>query len=1055
MPINFTEDHQSQLPALSLLIKLGYTYLSPEEALIARGGKSSNVILEEILGKQLGRINKIKISGQTEVNFSPENLEKGILALKDIPYNEGFINASRIIYDRMRFGHALEQSINGDKKSFTLQYIDWKHPERNVFHVTEEFSVLRSGRADHYRPDLVLFVNGIPLCVIECKSPQIGINKGIEQHLRNQQSDGIRNLYIYTHLLLSVSTLQAQYATTDTKKEFWGLWKAPKQSEKVLAELLNTPLSAVQSASFLALRDAHAQKDYRQWEQSISAISEQDRSIYHLCQPEKLLEICKDYIVFESERYKKIARYQQYYAIKKTLNRIAQSEGLKRQGGVIWHTQGSGKSLTMAMLARKIFEEVKNPKIVLVTDRTDLDGQISDTFRHVDGVSVENAGTGKKLIELLKSKSDSVVTTVINKFETAVETLGKNPLTDPNIFVLIDEGHRTQYGTFSVKMQQVLPNACFIAFTGTPLMKKEKNTAEKFGGIIDAYTLSEAVADGAIVPIFYEGRFAVQDVNQNPIDKAFERVSEPLTEYQKSDLKQKYSRADLIGKTEQKIDEIARDVSAHFVATYGADKTQESAGFKAMFVAPNKKTAIKFKNAFDLIGTMRVEVIMSPPDVREGTEDIHEEAEDDVVAFWKRMEDKHGKGFEKILINEFKNTSQPDMLIVVDKLLTGFDVPQVAVMYICKPLKEHSLLQAIARVNRVYEGKEYGLIVDYQGILGDLDEAMSIYSAFNEFEQQDILGSLSDVNEKIAELPQLHSQLNDLFKSLVNRSDLVLYSIHLSDVAIREDFYKRFTAFVKCLKLAFSTLSFEQNTSLALKAQYRQDAAFYAKLRNSVLQQYGEESKVDFKKFEKQLQKLLDQHVTTEEVIRLTEMVDILDRTAFAQALAQFEGTRAKAEAIASQTAKHITERMEEDPVFYKKLSELIQQTIADLRANRISELAALENLKMHQEAAIHQQGNDIPEALTHHQNAVPFFRLLRHKSNLTEAQSIDFALMSTKIMMQHICVDWHLKVDVRNRINFDISEYLIDEYKFSIEEAEDISSACLSIAEKRYSYAT
>ncbi|MCD8518262.1 MAG: HsdR family type I site-specific deoxyribonuclease, partial [Flavobacterium sp.] len=573
-------------------------------------------------------------------------------------------------------------------------------------------------------------------------------------------------------------------------------------------------------------------------------------------------------------------------------------------------------SLTMAMLARKIYLTVKNPKIILVTDRVDLDNQITETFRNVD-VPVHNAKTGNQLVELLQSKSDAVVTTIINKFEAAVNHLGSNPLESPNIFVLIDEGHRTQYGTFNVKMQKVLPNACFLAFTGTPLMKKEKSTAQKFGGIIDAYTIVQAVEDGAIVPIIYEGRHAIQNVNQKALDRGFDSVAEPLSEYEKVDLKKKFSKANLVSKTEQRIDEITRDISDHYTQNWGLDKTGERSGFKGMVVTPDKATAIKYKKAFDLIGKVSTEVIMSSPDTREGNDDIHGEPSNEVVAFWRQMEVRYGKNFEESVINQFKKTDYPDLLIVVDKLLTGFDVPRVVVMYVCRKLREHTLLQAIARVNRVALGKEYGFIVDYEGIIGELDEAMNTYSAFNEFDDTDLVGTLTDINKEVQKLPQLHSELMDIFKQLKNKWDIVAYSDLLSDEAKRVEFYQKFTAFAKCLKLAFSSIEFENSTQEETKKLYTKHLKFFTELRNSVVNTYTD--KIDFKKYEKQLQKLLDQHVTTEEVIRLTEQVSILDAKAFEQELEKVVGARAKAETIASRTAKHISERMDEDPVFYKK----------------------------------------------------------------------------------------------------------------------------------------
>ncbi|MDO6435637.1 type I restriction endonuclease subunit R [Flavitalea sp. BT771] len=1047
---SFRENDVSQLPALQLLMRMGYTYLSPEEALAARDNKTSNVLLEDILRTQLKAINSIRVGSSKTTVFSDGNIEAGIQALKDLPFQDGYISASQHAYERLTLGKALEQSIDGDKKSFTLQYIDWQHPERNVYHVTEEFEVMRTVSREHLRPDIVLFVNGIPLVVVECKRPDMKdpVAQAISQHTRNQTEDGIRPLYAYSQLLLACATLQAKYATTDTKSEFWSIWKEETKYKNELGALLNQPITAEELAALRATRSA---TEIDAWSQRLFSgviASIQDMYIFNLCRPLRLLALIKDYILFEGGRYKKIARYQQYFAIEKIVRRIQEINEGRRHGGVIWHTQGSGKSLTMAMLARRIHQEVRNPKIVLVTDRVDLDTQITETFGQAE-VPVHRARTGAQLVELLQSKSDAVVTTVINKFEAAVERLGRTPLASPDIFVLIDEGHRTQYGSFNVKMQKVLPNACFLAFTGTPLMKQEKSTAQKFGGIIDAYTIRQAVEDGAIVPIIYEGRHAVQDVNQKALDRGFDHVAEGLSPFETADLKRKYSRANLIGKTEQRIDEIARDISDHYTHNWGLDRTGERSGFKGMVVTPDKATAIKYKRAFDLIGKVKSEVIISPPDMREGYEDIHENPSDEVITFWKKMETKYGKDFEASVITQFKKTDYPDLLIVVDKLLTGFDEPRVVVMYLCRKLKDHTLLQAIARVNRVAPGKDWGYIIDYEGVLGDLDAAMDIYSSLEQFEAADLEGAVTDIKSIVARLPQVHSELNDIFHSLPNKQDIVSYSNLLADKAIRETFYDKFSEFARCLKLALSSIDFENNTDEYRKNLYKEDLNFFTQLRNAVCQAYSD--KVDFSRYEKQLQKLLDQHVTTEEVIRLTEQVSILDGEAFERELQKVIGERAKAETIASRTSRHITERMDEDPVFYKKLSELIQQTIADLRAQRLSEAEALRKLNQYREQAINRDGEDVPQVLKDAAEPIAFYRLGIAEGKLSEGQSIEFAQATDRIIRQYLVVDWQHKLDVIRKVNFYIGEYLIDELHLSIEQAEALADKCMHIAKARY----
>ncbi|MEZ5036313.1 MAG: HsdR family type I site-specific deoxyribonuclease [Chitinophagales bacterium] len=576
---SFKEDHISQIPALQMLVNLGYTYLNPAEADRQRGGKTTNVLLEDVLRKQLKEINSIRVSASKTSIFTDENIERGILALKNLPMNEGYIAASERAYNLLTLGQALEQSVDGDKKSFTLQYIDWKNIGNNVFHVTEEFSVMRSTSKEHYRPDLVLFVNGIPLCIIECKRPDMKepLKQAISQHLRNQQEDGIRSLYVYSQLLLCISSNDAVYGSNDTKPEFFAKWVEKFSSDKEeaeykskLKELKNKPLSQKQTDELFADRFKYVRNYFNELNQEEIQPTVQDEYLYSLCRHERLMDLAFNFILFENG-VKKITRYQQFFAIKKSMQRIRNVENGKRKGGVIWHTQGSGKSLTMVMLAQAIAMEpsIRNPKIVLVTDRTDLDNQITSTFRKC-GKFVENATTGQRLVELLESKSDAVVTTIINKFVAAVKKINQ-PLESHDIFVLVDEGHRTQHGTFNVDMQKTLPNACFIAMTGTPLFKKDKSTAAKFGGVIDAYTVDQAVKDKAVVPLLYEGRLALQDVNASPIDTFFGMVSEPLTEYQKADIKKKFARYDHLNSAEQKMRMIAW-ISAIISVTIGKVK---------------------------------------------------------------------------------------------------------------------------------------------------------------------------------------------------------------------------------------------------------------------------------------------------------------------------------------------------------------------------------------------------------------------------------------------------------------------------------------------------
>lgn len=1073
---SFKEDHISQVPALQMLQRLGYIYLTPEEAEKLRGGKTSNVLLDDILRKQLKEINSEKRISSTKTTYiSDANIENGIRALKELPMNEGYIAACEAAYNLITLGKAFEQSFDGDKKSITLQYIDWKKETfltNNVFHVTEEYSVMRSTSKEHYRPDIVLFINGIPLSIIECKRPDMKdpLAQAISQQLRSQQEDGIRNLYVYAQVILSLSCTDALYATNGTPEKFWAKWEEKflsdaeeKKYRSDLQAIKNKPLSLTQKDKLFSDRFKYVRQYFDALENENILPTVQDEYLYGLCRPVRLMDIIYNFILFDNGE-KKVARYQQFFAIKKSMQRLLQIECGKRKGGVIWHTQGSGKSLTMIMLAQAIAMEpsIRNPKIVLVTDRTDLDNQITDTFRKC-GRFVENATTGQRLVELLESKSDAVVTTIINKFTAAMKKI-KYPLESPDIFVLVDEGHRTQHGTFNIEMQKTLPNACFIALTGTPLFKKDKSTAAKFGDIIDAYTVNQAVKDKAVVPLLYEGRLARQIVNESPLDTFFGMVSEPLSEYQKADFKKKFSRADQLNSAEQKIYAIAWNISIHFRDNW------QGTPFKAQLVCDKKLNAIRYKEFLDEIGIVTSEVLISPLDEREGEDSAFAKSTEKENRFWKKMMDEHGnaKKYEKNLINRFKNQKDPEIIIVVDKLLTGFDEPKNTVLYLTRNLRGHKLLQAIARVNRIYQDKEFGYIIDYKGVIKNLDDALEMYSSFEDFDADDLEGTLVNITEEIKKLPQKHSELWDIFKTVTNRRDAEAYQLLLKDESIRVVFYDKLAAFAKSLKLAFSSIQFHKDTNEKTIDRYKEDLAMFLKLRLAVIERYSDS--VDYKQYEGQIQKLIDTHVTTEKVEIITELVDIFDKEKFQQEVENTTGKAAKADKIASRTSKHISEKMEEDPAFYKKFSQMLKETIADYEEKRISEAQYLNRVKKIMNNVLTHTDAGIPEALKHKDVAKAFYGLtvasLSDKiqdSAILKEISTQAAIHIDEMIQQAVLdkgkpiIDWQYKTNITGKLQIEIGDYLIDEVRdkyhisLSFGELDKIANECIDVAKIRY----
>ncbi len=1054
---SFLEDDISQIPALQLLQNLGWEYLTPQETVTLRAGKLSSVMLEGVLVPQLRKFNKIRFKGG-EYEFSEANIQSAIQALREIVF-DGLIRTNEKIYDLLILGKSLSQSIDGDTKSFPLFYIDWNPATfltNNVFHVTEEFEVERSGSHETRRPDLVLFVNGIPLAVIECKRPDLKepIEQAISQHLRNQRDDEIPQLFLFSQLLLAVSKNEAKYGTTGTALKFWSVWKEEVDAE--LAPQVNRPLTTVQKDRMFGDRYASVRAYFEQLEQEPREVTPQDRTLYSLCRPERLLDLMFNFTLFDAGD-KKVARYQQFFCIKKILQRIRQQddEG-RRKGGVVWHTQGSGKSLTMVMLAKAIVrEDLPDYKIVLVTDRVDLDDQIYRTFRHCD-MEPDRAKSGRHLAKSLEGTKSRVVTTIIDKFETAVVKCELRNESE-NVFVLVDESHRGQYGAMHTRMRKALPNACFIGFTGTPVTRKEKNTINKFGGLIDTYTIRQAVDDKAVVPLLYEGRDVEQQVDRKTIDRWFDQLTVNLTPEQRADLKKKFSTTDQLNKAEQKVKEIAFDIGMHFRDNW------KGTPYKAQLVTQDKATALLYKKYLDEFGLVSSEVLISGPDDREGNEEVDESNLPAVVVFWKKMMAKHGSDeqYNKNVINAFKYGDDPEIIIVVDKLLTGFDAPRNTVLYLTRQLKEHTLLQAIARVNRLFEGKDFGYIIDYRGVLQNLNQAFDLYGKLEDFDQEDLENAINDVAEEIEKLPQRHSELWDVFRGIKNKQDEEQYEQLLGDPELREQFYERLSAYSRTLAIALSSIRFMEDTPPAKVEKYKADLRFFVKLRVAVRKRYAEV--VDFKEYEAKIQKLIDTHVTTGGVETLTTLVNIFDQEAFLKEIEKLESTSSKADTIAHRTKRTITERMDDDPAFYRKFSDMLEDAIRAFREKRLADRDYLTTVMRIADSIRNRSGDKLPDMLKDHDVAKAFFGVLAEPLGraCTDPQSAKdvsaaAALRIDEIIQQEKIVSWTTNTDVQNRMKNRIEDYLHDlkqdcDLTLTFEDIDIILEKCLDIARRRY----
>ena len=1034
-PKIYKEYEDSQLPAIELLQELGYKYLSPNEANQMRGNITSNVILEDVLKERIAFINSFEYKGE-KYSFSRSNIQAAVNTIKNVA-DQGLVQTNEKVYDLLTLGKSYTESINGDQKAYTIKFIDWENIENNVFHITDEFTV--EGAKERCRPDIVLFVNGIPFVVIENKrrDKNGSIIEAISQTIRNQRKEeGAPRLFHYAQILMAVQPNEVKYATTDTPAKFWSLWEEDNEA---------------QTSKYLKTKNRQS--------------TVQDRSIIALCKPERLMELVYKFIVFDAGT-KKIARYQQYFAIQDTLKRVNKldKEGV-RQGGVVWHTQGSGKSLTMVMLSKSLAleKEILNPRVIIVTDRISLDKQIYKTFLNC-GKNVHKAKSGNHLVELLKDKGNEVITVIIDKFESALSRKDFHDQSD-NLFVLVDESHRSQYGTAHAKMKRMLPRACYIGFTGTPLMKKEKSTAKKFGGFIHQYTIDQAVKDGAVLPLLYEGRAAKLSINKKQIDKGFERLAAPLNEEAQKDLKRKFASISKIYESQQVIEEIAYDISEHYC------KNWRGTGFKAQLAVPKIDTAIRFQRFFedqvDESLKVNTKVVFTPPDSRDGYFDVQEDPREEGRKYWKKIIEKYGKQevYEEYVISKFQEAdNEVELIIVVSKLLTGFDAPRNTVLYLAKPLQAHNLLQAIARVNRLFDGKDNGFIIDYVGLLGKLDEALTQYTALEGYDENDLLGTVTDIKEEIRKVPIRLADLWDLFKEVKSKDDIESLERFLGAKDIRDTFYSLLTEYAKILHTALSSDEFYNEFTDQQISYFKKEMKFFAKMKASVQSRYAEI--VDYKEYEVKIRKLLDTHIRVDNMYKVTDEVDIFDKSMVQEELAKYgKSTASKADMIASQMKKVITERMEKDEAFYKKFSELIEKIIEDFQEDRIDEQKYLEKiLSLHNDFADgYQEG--IPEMLKDNEKARAFYGALNEilESRISDSNSDKInnslakaGLSISKIIEDLTIRDWKRNLDIQMQMENNIEDYLIEErnnigVSISFEEIDEILSKCLKIAKHNY----
>ena len=1020
------EDNVSKYPAIELLCKLGYTYISPEEALAERGTRY-NVLLKDILRKQLQKINQFEFN-DVAYKFSADNIERAIAEL-DVPLTEGLIKTSERIYDALMLGKSYpEKLVDGTTKSFNLNYIDWDNFENNVFHVTEEFSCDSWDKQKNARPDIVVFVNGIPFAVIECKAPDISEMQAVEQNIRNQKDEYIPQLFKFVQMVVATNKNAVKYATVKTGKKFWNVWR--EQDVEWQANIVDQIVAG-------------------------RIPTEQDKTLVSLFEKGRLRKFSKYFVVYDAN-IKKICRYQQFFAVEAIMKTISQNDSAgNRQSGVIWHTQGSGKSLTMVMVSKYILEELSSviPKVVVVTDRKELDKQIAKTFAHTRLLPAR-ATSGKNLCDLINEGKADVITSIINKFNTVDNQGVKNNSRD--IFVLVDESHRSNYGSMATKMRTVFPNACYIGFTGTPLLKHEKNTLQTFGKLIHKYTIKDGVEDKAIVPLYYEGRFVDQTVDDANIDLWFQVVTKKLNKAQIAELKAKWSSIQKLASSDSRIKRVALDIYQHFMFGY------KESGFKAMLACNFKRDAVRYKQIFDSLCDIRTEVVISAPDMREGHDDVDESSDNLVVNFWDKMMKQYDDAddYEDTLKNQFID-GEIDILIVCSKLLTGFDAPRTQVLYIDKELKEHGLLQAIARTNRLYEGKDFGLIVDYRGLINNLDSAMEVYggAGLENYDKDDIQGVVLDIMSCVAKLRETYSQLWDVFATIKNKKDTEEIEIYLADSEVRGKFYDALCAYGR----TFTTVMNSAKAFAAFEREeielFRDTFVFFSKIRKSVKIRYADS--LDNAEYEPQMRNLLDTYMSVKDVQQVYEPMDIMNIADFDKVIEKMSSDRSKADAIVSHLTKRIKLNRDEDPAFYDSFSKRINAVLEEFKNKILSEKEYFK--KMFGVLGDFRKGDTkqkFPEKIAGDLDAQAFYGvidpILSGDYKFETEIVADIALSITNIVRKHDKVDWKNNIDVHNRIRQDIDDLFYEMEStqgivVNLDDVDKILEAVLNVAMRRF----
>lgn len=902
------ENHKVEQPAIDLLTILGWQYvpgalLAPtaglSDALGAERAYYRDVVLTNRLEAALKRLNPW---------ISDENLRR---VARDIthPQYAGLMEYNQAIWQMLVSYVSVEQDLGKGRKGQTVKIIDFDALDNNEFLCTNQFKI--EGPNQNIIPDIVCFVNGLPLAVIECKSPYAAdaIAEGINQlrryaNLRQPETDeGAQKLFWYNQLMVSTCRDQAKVGTISSSAQHYGYWKDayPYTDTTVQGLRIQSSLTAEPRAN--SLTDVPSPEYLREVMQRAGGlgsapaeVTAQEVLLAGMLNRANFLDLIQNFIIFEPDEgrlIKKMARYQQYRAVNKVIKRLKHGKTRKEKSGVVWHTQGSGKSLTMVMLAVKMRRdpELKQYKLVFVTDRTQLDRQLSTTFRDAQNETVYNAGSVVELKELLQKDASDIVTAMVQKFQEAEVGGDFNNLNvSDKIIVLADEAHRTQFGGLAMTINAALPNAPKIGFTGTPLLKTQKMSNAFADGYIDEYKINEAVEDGATVRIIYEGRQVLIDVVGDSLDVLFDEYFKDYSDDERREIKRKYGVERAVREAPARIRWVCIDLLKHY-----REHIQPN-GFKAMIVVGSRHAATLFKKALDELDAPPSEVIISGS---------HNDP-----AYLAQYTDKTRQA--QTILNYTKpfNEDPTAFLIVKDMLLTGFDAPIAQVMYIDRSLKDHTLMQAIARVNRNYKGKQAGFIVDYYGLSDYLTEALDMFSS------EDVEGTYVTLKDEIPKLKAAHTRVANIFEGIKSQ-DLDDYVLLLKDEEVRQQFEMAFKRFAKQMDVILPDTAAKP---------FIADLTRWGKVQNAARNRYRDPG-LNIHDAGEKVRKLVDEHIISTGVDPKIPPIDLMD-TDFKASVRRIKSPESRASEIESAIKHHITVNLDEDPEYYRSLSLRLRDII-------------------------------------------------------------------------------------------------------------------------------